>query len=219
MNSGTASAAEVLAGALRDNNRALILGERTFGKGLIQTTVPLSDGSAVNVTVAKYQTPSGIDIHKVSGGGGGGESLLAQSLEVSPTASAWRELSPSGGCCCCPPPPLLCVGHGEVGRVQGSVRCLISVLTLWNQPTRPTGGHLPGREASGGGAAALAGKGVPQDRGGGARERCGRDLEGHEGRAGGGGGGGEAREAVLGAGDGSGAEEWGQNVTSVAFPF
>lgn len=64
VNSGTASAAEVLAGALRDNNRALILGERTFGKGLIQTTVPLSDGSAVNVTVAKYQTPSGIDIHK-----------------------------------------------------------------------------------------------------------------------------------------------------------
>jgi C-terminal peptidase prc len=62
---GTASAAEVLAGALRDNGRARLLGERTFGKGIIQTTVELSDGSAVNVTVAKYQTPSGADINKV----------------------------------------------------------------------------------------------------------------------------------------------------------
>jgi carboxyl-terminal processing protease len=62
---GTASAAEVLAGALRDNGRARLLGARTFGKGIIQTTVPLSDGSAVNVTVAKYQTPSGADINKV----------------------------------------------------------------------------------------------------------------------------------------------------------
>ena len=65
VNSGTASAAEVLTGALRDNNRALVFGDRTFGKGLIQTTVSLSDGSAVNVTVAKYQTPSGTDINKV----------------------------------------------------------------------------------------------------------------------------------------------------------
>ena len=65
VNKGTASAAEVLAGALRDNGRARLYGERTFGKGIIQTTVELSDGSAVNVTVAKYQTPSGADINKV----------------------------------------------------------------------------------------------------------------------------------------------------------
>lgn len=62
---GTASAAEVLAAALRDSGRARLLGERTFGKGIIQTTVELSDGSAVNVTVAKYQTPAGTDINKV----------------------------------------------------------------------------------------------------------------------------------------------------------
>ena len=63
---GTASASEVLAGALRDNKRATILGDtETFGKGLIQTVVPLSDGSAVSVTVARYQTPSGADINKV----------------------------------------------------------------------------------------------------------------------------------------------------------
>ena len=63
---GTASASEVLAGALRDNKRATILGDtETFGKGLIQTVVPLADGSAVSVTVARYQTPSGADINKV----------------------------------------------------------------------------------------------------------------------------------------------------------
>ena len=63
---GTASASEVLAGALRDNNRARVFGDTaTFGKGLIQTVVPLSDGSAVSVTVARYQTPSGADINKV----------------------------------------------------------------------------------------------------------------------------------------------------------
>ncbi len=62
---GTASASEVLAGSLRDNNRARILGETTFGKGLIQTVVPLSDGSAISVTVARYQTPAGKDINKV----------------------------------------------------------------------------------------------------------------------------------------------------------
>ena len=65
VNKGTASASEVLAGALKDDNRATIVGEDTFGKGLIQTVVPLSDGSALAVTVAKYQTPSGKDINKV----------------------------------------------------------------------------------------------------------------------------------------------------------
>lgn len=65
VNRGTASAAEVLSAALQDNGRALLLGERTYGKGVIQTTVELSDGSGVNVTVAKYQTPGGRDIHQV----------------------------------------------------------------------------------------------------------------------------------------------------------
>jgi carboxyl-terminal processing protease len=64
VNKGTASASEVLAGALKDNKRAKIAGENTFGKGLIQTLVELSDGSAVTITVSKYQTPNGIDINK-----------------------------------------------------------------------------------------------------------------------------------------------------------
>ena len=65
VNGGTASAAEVLAGALKDNKRATLVGEKTFGKGLIQTLVKLSDGSGVAVSVAKYQTPNEIDINKI----------------------------------------------------------------------------------------------------------------------------------------------------------
>ena len=57
--------AQVFAGAVQDNKRATVAGETTFGKGLIQTIVELSDGSAVSVTVARYQTPAGTDINKV----------------------------------------------------------------------------------------------------------------------------------------------------------
>ncbi len=65
VNSGTASASEILAGALKDNNRSMLLGSRTFGKGLIQTLTNLSDGSGLAVTVASYLTPSGKDIQNL----------------------------------------------------------------------------------------------------------------------------------------------------------
>ncbi|MFZ4676339.1 MAG: carboxyl-terminal processing protease CtpC [Nodosilinea sp.] len=61
---GSASASEILSGALRDNERAVLVGTRTFGKGLVQSVRSLGDGSGVAITVAKYLTPNGTDINK-----------------------------------------------------------------------------------------------------------------------------------------------------------
>ncbi len=65
VNQGTASASEILAGALQDNGRAKLVGETTFGKGLIQSLFELSDGSGLAVTIAKYETPNHRDINKL----------------------------------------------------------------------------------------------------------------------------------------------------------
>jgi len=59
---GTASASEVLAGALQDNGRAVIVGERTFGKGSVQSVLPLRNGAGIKLTTARYYTPSGKSI-------------------------------------------------------------------------------------------------------------------------------------------------------------
>ncbi|MCE5233224.1 MAG: S41 family peptidase [Mizugakiibacter sp.] len=62
VDNGTASAAEIVAGALKDDHRALIMGRRTFGKGSVQTVLPLDDNRAVKLTTARYYTPSGTSI-------------------------------------------------------------------------------------------------------------------------------------------------------------
>jgi len=65
VNKGSASASEIVAGALQDHARAVIVGTSTFGKGLVQTVLPLSQGRAIKLTTSRYYTPSGDSIHEI----------------------------------------------------------------------------------------------------------------------------------------------------------
>ena len=64
VNEGSASASEIVSGAIKDNKRGKLVGKKTFGKGLVQSMRTLVDGSGLTVTVAKYLTPNGTDINK-----------------------------------------------------------------------------------------------------------------------------------------------------------
>jgi len=64
INKGSASGSEILAAALRENNKAILVGETSFGKGSVQTIIPLSDGAAMRLTTSKYYTPRGTSIHE-----------------------------------------------------------------------------------------------------------------------------------------------------------
>lgn len=65
VNNNSASASEILAGALRDNRRAVLVGEQTYGKGVVQTVYPLRNGGALKLTTQKYFTPNGTDINEI----------------------------------------------------------------------------------------------------------------------------------------------------------
>ncbi|MDD3890115.1 MAG: S41 family peptidase, partial [Syntrophomonadaceae bacterium] len=65
VNGNSASASEILAGALQDNKRALLVGQKTYGKGLVQTVYPLRNGGALKLTTQKYFTPDGTDINEI----------------------------------------------------------------------------------------------------------------------------------------------------------
>ena len=65
INNGSASASEIVAGALKDHKRAIILGEKTYGKGAVQSIIPLSDGGGIRLTVSKYYLPSGKSISEI----------------------------------------------------------------------------------------------------------------------------------------------------------
>lgn len=97
INENSASASEILAGAIQDNDRGVIVGRRSFGKGLVQREMPLGDGSAVRLTVARYYTPSGRSIQRSYSHGGAeyfnefekrfesGELYAADSIKVADT--------------------------------------------------------------------------------------------------------------------------------------
>jgi len=70
INENSASASEILAGAIQDNDRGLVIGRRSFGKGLVQREMPFEDGSTVRLTVARYYTPTGRSIQKAYNHGG-----------------------------------------------------------------------------------------------------------------------------------------------------
>jgi carboxyl-terminal processing protease len=88
VNAGSASASEIVAGALKDHGRALLIGRRTYGKGSVQTVMPLAHGGAVKLTTSRYFTPSGASIH--------GRGLLPDITEDGPGAAP-AELSSAPG--------------------------------------------------------------------------------------------------------------------------
>ena len=84
INGNSASAAEIFAGAIKDYKLGTLIGTTTFGKGIVQTVLPLSDGSALKMTVSRYYTPSGVCIH---------ETGIAPDIEVTLDESLQQQIT------------------------------------------------------------------------------------------------------------------------------
>ncbi|MFN4218002.1 MAG: S41 family peptidase [Candidatus Bipolaricaulia bacterium] len=101
INRGTASASEIVAGAIQDHQMGVLFGKRTFGKGVIQTSFTLSDGSAILLTTAEYFTPKGRRVHET---GITPDVITERESETLQRAVHWV-LSQAGKTCPCLPPP------------------------------------------------------------------------------------------------------------------
>ncbi|MFA5139065.1 MAG: S41 family peptidase [Elusimicrobiota bacterium] len=89
VNGGSASGSEIVAGALQDHKRAVVVGAKTFGKASVQSVIPLADGSGLRLTVAKYYTPSGRSIQRDEKTGAGG---IAPDIEITVTPEVEAKL-------------------------------------------------------------------------------------------------------------------------------
>lgn len=120
VNSHTASASEIVAGALHDNCRAVLAGGRTYGKGLIQSVYELSDGSGLVITVGKYLTPSGTDIDRCGGCGGCRRCKGQAAPRFCRIGLHGPRAAPASGRCCS-----LCTD--DIARAKRPVPCVAGV--------------------------------------------------------------------------------------------
>jgi carboxyl-terminal processing protease len=119
VNEGSASASEIVAGALKDHGRALLVGRRTYGKGSVQTVMPLARGGAVKLTTSRYFTPSGASIQ--------GRGLTPDLLEEGPGSA---------------PAPLMDASAAPLAARDADVRLGLEVLQRRNRPLAPATTHV-----------------------------------------------------------------------------